>query len=138
MPNSSTSKQRATAPADCDAREFAIQVARIADANRCTDVVVLDLGGHSPLSDFFVLGTGTSARQMHATLDRMREFAHSVDRRAFRVADTSDAHWILADYIDVVVHLFDSSHRDYYDIDGLWDEAPRVPWDDGAPGAASA
>ncbi|RMF74368.1 MAG: ribosome silencing factor, partial [Planctomycetota bacterium] len=121
----------------CDGRTFAIETARIAAANRCEDVAVLDLRGLSPLADFFVLGTGSSARQMHATLDRLREYARTVDRAAFRIADTSDAVWILADYVDVVVHLFDAAHREYYDLDGLWDEAPRIDWTEPGEGADS-
>ena len=108
--------------------EFAIDVARLAADNRTEDVKVLDLRGLSNLTDFFVLGTGTSSRQMHAVVDLIRQHAKSLDRAPFGIADTRSATWILADYIDVVVHLFDAEHREYYDLDGLWGDAPQVDW----------
>ena len=121
----------ASAPAADDALDFAVAVARIAAANKTQDVAVLDLRGLSGLTDFFVIGTGTSDRQMHAVLDHIAAHAKAVDRRPFNIADTRSASWVLADYVDVVIHLFDAEHRDYYDLDGLWGDAPRVAWDGG-------
>ena len=111
-----------------DALGFAIAAARIAANHKTEDVEVLDLRGLSSFADFFVLGTGTSARQMHAVVDFLETHARKVDRTPFKVADSREAHWILADYVDVVVHLFDQQHRDYYDLAGLWGDAPRVEW----------
>ena len=89
---------------------------------------MLDLRGLSSLTDFFVIGTGTSDRQMHAVLDHIAEHARTVERRQFNVANTRATTWVLADYVDVVVHLFDADHREFYDLDGLWGDAPRVEW----------
>ena len=108
--------------------EFAIDVARLAADNHTENVKVLDLRGLSNLADFFVLGTGTSSRQIHAVVDLIRQHAKSLDRAPFGLADTQSATWILADYIDVVIHLFDAEHREYYDLDGLWGDAPEVDW----------
>lgn len=118
------------------ALEFARAVARIAAANKTEDVVLLDLRGLSSLTDFFVIGTGSSDRQMHAVFDRVAEHARALGRRPFKVARTRDAKWSLADYVDVVIHLFDAQHRDYYDLDGLWGDAPRIAW--GADGSAES
>ncbi len=109
-----------------DARDFALAAARIASDNKIEAVTVLDLRGLSTLADYFVIGTGTSTRQMHAVLDDLAEHAATLGRKAFHVADATDASWMLADYVDVVVHLFDEEHRSYYDLDGLWGDAPRV------------
>jgi ribosome-associated protein len=111
-----------------DALEFAVAVARIAAADQTDDVAVLDLRGLSGLTDFFVIGTGRSDRQMHAVLDHIADHARAVNRRAFGVTDTRASSWVLADYVDVVIHLFDEGHREYYDLDGLWGDAPRVEW----------
>jgi ribosome-associated protein len=119
-----------------DALEFACDAARIAAANKSEDVVLLDLRGLSSLTDFFVIGTGSSDRQMHAVFDRVAEHARALGRRPFKVARTRDAKWFLADYVDVVIHLFDTQHRDYYDLDGLWGDAPRIAW--GADGSAES
>ncbi len=111
-----------------DAKAFAIEVARIVADSRSENVCVLDLRGLSSLTDFFVIGTGTSDRQMHAVLDLIKKYAKSIDRRPYNIADSSSASWILADYIDVIIHLFDAEHRDFYDLDNLWGDAPRVDW----------
>jgi ribosome-associated protein len=112
---------------------FAVDAARIADDNRTEEITVLDLRGISSLADYFVLGTGTSDRQMHAVLYHLKQYAKTVERAPFRVADSQSSRWILADYVDVVVHLFDAEHREYYDLDGLWGDAPRIAWRDLLP-----
>lgn len=123
-----------TPPAE--ALGFAVEAARVAADARTDNVRVLDLRGVSGLADFFVLGTGTSDRQMRATLDRINDYAISIGRRAFRAPDVRSTSWLLADFVDVVVHLFDREHRDYYDLDGLWGDAPRVHWERPAPQSA--
>ena len=114
-----------------DALQFAIAAARIAVENKAEDVAVLDLRGLSGMTDFFVIGTGTSERQMGAVLDHVEDYAATVDRHPFNVRSQRTATWILADYVDVVVHLFDAAHREYYDLDGLWGDAPQVEWQGG-------
>jgi ribosome-associated protein len=112
-----------------EAAGFAIAAARIAAENRAEDVAVLDLRGLSSFADFFVVGTGTSDRQMHAALDFIADHARTLGRTPFRVANSREAYWILADYVDVVIHLFDAEHREYYDLESLWGDAPRVAWE---------
>lgn len=115
------------AKSDHDALSFAVQAARICADNRTEDLTVIDLRGLSSVADFFVIGTGTSDRQMRAALEQVQQFARTIGRKAYRVSET-DRTWTLADYVDVIVHLFDSSHRSYYDLDGLWGDAPRIEW----------
>lgn len=121
--------ETASAASNDDGRAFALAAARIAAENKTENVCVLDLRGLSTLADFFVIGTGTSSRQMHAVLDHILEHARGVGRRHFNISDSTDASWLLADYVDVVIHLFDEEHRRYYDLDGLWGDAPRLAWD---------
>jgi ribosome-associated protein len=122
-------EEKQAAETDDDAREFALAVARIAAENKTAEVEVLDLRGLSSFADFFVLGTGTSQRQMHAVADLVEEYARAVGRAPFRVSDSREAHWMLTDYVDVVLHLFDAEHRDYYDLSNLWGDAPRLRWE---------
>ena len=105
---------------------FALDAARIASELKVEQIVLLDLRGLTSLADFFVIGTGTSDRQMHAVLHEIKQFAKTVERTPLRVSDSGSSAWILADYVDVVVHLFDSDSREYYDLDGLWGHAPEV------------
>lgn len=116
---------------DDDARAFALGAARVAADYRLDDVAVIDLRGLTGVADYFVLATGTSGRQMHAVLDLISDHARRFGRKPYRVGDSDSGSWILADYVDVVVHLFDATHRSYYDLDGLWGDAPRVDWRNG-------
>lgn len=114
-------------PAD-DALAFAVRAAQIASEHRAEDIRVLDVRGLSSLADAFVIGTGTSDRQMRAVLDRVDQFARGVGRKRFKITGIQSSNWVLADYIDVVIHLFDPARRGYYDLDGLWGDAPLVEW----------
>ena len=115
-----------TTPQDDATYRFALDAARIATDLKVEDVAILDLRGLTSLADFFVIGTGTSDRQMHAVVFELKQFAKTLDRTPLRVSDSSTSSWILADYVDIVVHLFDADAREYYDLEGLWGHAPQV------------
>ncbi len=109
-------------------RKFAIDVAKLAAATRCTNVVVLDLRGVSPITDFFVLATGTSARQMRTVCDDAAEFGGQNGFRALTQSGVEGETWMLIDFVDVVVHVFNGEARLFYDLESLWGDAPRVEW----------
>ncbi len=113
-------------PDSTDARQFAIEVARIAADDLCEDVVVQDLRGISEVCDFFVICTGTSDRQMRTVVDHVQERAKVLGQNRFGLAGYDEAHWILADYVDVVVHVFSAEARAYYDLELLWGDAKRI------------
>ena len=115
------------------ARQFAIQSARLAANTRCHNVVVLEVGGISPVTDFLVLATGTSPRQMKTVCDELEEMAEGQNEHPLsRVGDDS-ASWTCIDFVDVVVHVFSQDARGYYDLDGLWGDATRVEWKEERP-----
>jgi ribosome-associated protein len=119
------------------ARQFAIQSARLAANTRCTNVVVLDVNGISPVTDFLVLATGTSPRQMKTVCDELEEMAEGRGERPLsRVGDDSSS-WTCIDFVDVVVHVFSADARGYYNLDGLWGDAMPVTWPETAEQAAT-
>jgi ribosome-associated protein len=109
-------------------RSLAVEAARAAEQNNCTDIVVLDLRGVSPVTDYFVIATGTSNRQMRSVHDDIIARGQSAGQRVWQVAGLEAADWIVLDFVDVVVHLFDAEHRRYYDLEMMWGDAPRVRW----------
>ena len=113
---------------DMSGLEFARKAARIAADNHTEEIVILDLRGLSSVADFFVIGTGTSDRQIRATSDDIAEFGRKHDHEPFGVSGYETATWLLADYVDVVIHLFDAEKRRYYDLELLWGDAPRIEW----------
>jgi ribosome-associated protein len=108
------------------ARSFALAAAKVADERRCSDIVVLDLKGKSPATDYFVIVTGTSDRQMRTVADEIREVARERSRQCFGSAGYEQGRWILLDFIDVVIHIFDAEYRDYYALELLWGDAKKL------------
>jgi len=110
------------------ARQLAIEAARIAGDRHGEDIVVLDLRGISPVADYFVIFTGTSSRQMGGVADEIADTAAKAGHRVLHVAGLRSGQWVLLDFFDVVVHIFDDEHRQYYDLELIWGDAPRVRW----------
>jgi len=109
-------------------REFAVDAARLAAERRCKDIVVLDLKGKSPATDYFVIATGTSGRQMRTVADEISDAAKEIGLKRFGRAGYEQGRWILLDFVDIVVHLFDSEYRDYYDLELLWGKKKKIVW----------
>lgn len=120
--------RRKTAAAQEQARALAIEAARLMSDDKCEDVVVLDLRGLSSVCDFFVISTGTSARQMRAVAEHIEAAAKLRGEKPFSTSGETDSAWIVLDYVDVVMHVFDAAHRGFYELETLWGDAPRVEW----------
>ena len=110
------------------ARTLAIEAARIASDSHCEDVVILDLRDISPVTDYFIVATGTSSRQMRSVADDIALYGKGIGQPAWQKAGIDSSQWVLLDFVDVVVHLFDEQARGYYDLELMWGEAPRVEW----------
>jgi ribosome-associated protein len=111
------------------AKDFAQAAAVLAADRHCSDIVVLDLKGKSPATDYFVIVTGTSDRQMRTVADEISEQARKRGLERFGRAGYEQGRWILLDYVDVVIHIFDTEYRDYYDLELLWGDAKRLNWE---------
>jgi len=103
-----------------------LEAAGLARDRHCSDVVVLDLRGKSPATDYFVVATGTSSRQMRTVTDQIKKIADKHGMHIFGRAGYHQARWILLDFVDVVIHIFDSDYRDYYGLDMLWGDAETI------------
>jgi ribosome-associated protein len=111
------------------ARRLAVDAARLASDSHASDVLVLDLRGISPVTDYFVIATGTSGRQLRSIAEDIRTHGKQTGQKVWQTAGLDGGQWIVLDFVDVVVHLFDAEHRRYYDLELIWGEAPRVEWD---------
>jgi ribosome-associated protein len=114
--------------ASADPETFAAYVARLMVDSHCEDAIVLDVREVSQVTDYFVIGTGTSDRQIRAVSEELEEMAKAEGRTAFGIQGGESAQWIVVDFVDVVVHLFTGEARGYYDLESLWADARRVPW----------
>lgn len=112
------------------ARAFAIEAARLASDMRCEHVVVIDVHEQSPVTDFVVVASGTSDRQMASVLDDIQELGKEHDHADARTNLDERSLWLLADFADVVVHLFEPGTRAHYDLEMLYGNSPFVEWQD--------
>ena len=103
-------------------------VARIAEDLRAQDVTVLDLREVTSICDFFVIATGASTRLMRAVVEEVNKQFKS-DKWPFRQLEgAQNDQWILADFGDLILHMFHPEARELYDLEGLWADAPSVDW----------
>lgn len=86
----------------------------------------MDLRGIAAFTDFFLICSGTSQRQMRAIADRVEEKLRSRRYSILHKEGYEEASWILLDYVDLVVHVFSPETRGYYDLERLWADAPRM------------
>lgn len=110
-------------------RSFAMEAARLVRDDKCEDVVVLDIRGISSVSDYVIVASGTSERQMRSVLQHVEELGASMGFKPFRASRDDRTAWLLIDFVDVVVHLFEPNTRAHYDLEMLWGDAPRVDWE---------
>jgi len=107
--------------------DLAIAIARVIEETRGKDIRVLDLRSVTEVFDYFVIATGSSRRQMHAVSDEIERIVKANwgdEKRG--IEGYNESRWIVLDYGDVVVQLFDSDSRDYWDLEHLWGDAKRV------------
>lgn len=112
-----------------DALERAKMAARIIAENKGTDIKILDLREITQAFDFFVIGSGTSRRQLHAISDEIDDIFEKKLKDIRRgINGYQESRWIVLDYNDVVIHLFDPEVRDFYALEELWGKGSIVPF----------
>ena len=105
--------------------ERALIAARAADDKRGSNVLILDLRGLSSVTDYFVIVDAQTEVQVRAVTDGVAEALAEHGVSPLRKEGWADARWVLLDYGDVVVHIFRTEEREYYDLERLWGDAPR-------------
>ena len=115
--------------AEEQARALAARCAREAYARRGDDIVIYDLRGRTDIADSFIVASGTSRRQLQAIAAGVQEAAEELSEKLLGREGLDVGNWILLDYGDCVVHLFQAEVRSYYDLEMLWGDAPRVDWE---------
>lgn len=110
-----------------DARELARRAAAAADGKKAIDILVLDLQGLTTIADYFVICSGASTTQVGAIADGISQALAREGVRPSHVEGEAEATWVLMDYGDVVVHIFEGQTRAYYSLERLWGDAKRLP-----------
>jgi ribosome-associated protein len=109
-------------------RAVAAKAARAASAKQAEDVVVLDVSTLIVITDYFVICSAGTQRQVKTVIEAVEEGVRTIGAKPIRREGEAGAGWWLLDYVDVVVHVFGTEERDYYDLERLWRDAPRLHW----------
>jgi len=111
-----------------------VVAARAADAKSGEDTVILSMGDVLGITDAFVITSGRNARQVRTIVDEVeKRVKESGGGSPARVEGLDDARWVLLDYGDFLVHVFLDEAREYYDLEHLWADAGRIPWEPAEP-----
>ncbi|MGH9323981.1 MAG: ribosome silencing factor [Vicinamibacteria bacterium] len=102
---------------------IAVEAAR---DKKALDILVLDLQGLASFTDYFLICSGTSHRQLETIADEVEEKVRGSKRKPSHVEGYPRGEWILMDYVDFVVHIFTPTSRAYYDLERLWGDAKRL------------
>lgn len=108
------------------AQERAIKCAALALDKKALDVKVLEIGRISSIADYLVLASGRSDKQTQAIADSVRQGLKKFGK-ALDIEGVKEGKWIVIDYGDVIVHVFQEDMRRYYNLDELWSAAPSIP-----------
>jgi ribosome-associated protein len=107
-------------------RDKAMLCAREAVQCKALDLVLLDVTGLSSFTDYFLICSGKSSRQVQGIADNLAEALARAGVKPLGIEGRTDGHWILMDYADVVIHVFYEPVRYFYDLESLWSDAKRV------------
>ena len=114
---------------DEDARQLATAVARIADDAHATNIIVLQVGDLLSLTEYFVIASASNRRLVNAIVDGVEaEVKSQLDRAPIRVEGAREQQWVLIDYGDIILHVFLDEIRDFYEIERLYTDVPKLDW----------
>lgn len=111
--------------ADTGSWEKALLLTRLALEKKAGDLAVLDVREMTSIADYFIICSGRSDRQVQSIAQGL-EGNSAAGVKPFAVEGAGRGHWVLMDFSDVIVHVFYEPVRRFYDLDGLWGDAPRV------------
>jgi len=109
-----------------DGRTKALECARAALDKKAVDLVVLDVGALTSIADYLVICTGKSDRQVQAIAQAVETELREQGERPVAIEGMARGQWVLIDGADVIVHVFYKPVREFYDLERLWEHAPRV------------
>ena len=111
-------------------RELAEKAASLASEKKAYKILIMEVTGKSSLSDYIIICHGKSTRQVKAVAEHIREKLKKEGVRLIGSEGLSEGRWVLLDYSDVIIHIFQEPLRVFYDLEGLWSDAPSFLYED--------
>ncbi|MGC8659904.1 MAG: ribosome silencing factor [Desulfomonilaceae bacterium] len=108
-----------------DSRERAFRFLRAALSKKAFRPILLRLDKITPIADYFLIVSGRSARHATAIAEAIIEAAHVDSTKPYSTEGMKQGNWVLLDFGEIIIHVFQDQSRDFYDLEGLWSDAPR-------------
>ena len=116
-----------------EGRQWAVVAAQAADAKQAHDIVVLDVGDVLAITECFLIASAPNTRLVRTIAEAIEEALRDAGGpKPLRTEGLGDLHWVLLDFGDLVAHIFLQETRDYYELERLWGDVPKVNWTEGA------
>lgn len=96
------------------------------DADKAEDIVTIDLKGQTPISDYMIVASGTSSRQVGALAEKLQERLKGLGLDDIRIEGKDQCNWVIVDAGDVIIHLFRPEVREFYNIEKMWQPHPHI------------
>jgi ribosome-associated protein len=126
-------KEHAEGQQPLSTKEKALVCAREASAHKAVDLVLLEVTGLTSYTDYFIICSGKSSRQVQGLADKLEANLANLGIKPLGIEGRGEGHWILMDYADVIIHIFYEPVRYFYDLESLWSDAERVLWSGDVP-----
>src|SRR5258706_5996866 len=110
--------------------QWAMLAARAASSKKAVDPIILDVGDVLSITDSFVIVSATNTRKVRTIADEIEaQITEAGGPKPLRIEGLDDLKWVLVDYGEFVVHVFLQETREYYELERLWSDVPRVEWE---------
>ena len=113
-----------------DVYKIVRDAAREAEGKKAEDIVILDLRNKCDFTDFFIICTGMTVRHLCVIIDSMEKKLLTLGLKKDHLEGYPDSEWILADFNELIIHVFTEEKRGFYELEHLWGDAPRLDLDE--------
>ena len=113
-----------------EAKELTKLAVKALEDKKGEDIRVIDIHGVSVLADYFIIASGTNKNQVQALVDNVDETLGRAGYEAKQMEGYATANWVLLDYNDIIVHVFDSENRLFYDLERIWRDGKTISLDE--------
>lgn len=112
-----------------DNLKMALDVAKMLDNKKASDIKLIDISSKSSFADYMILATGGSMRQLSALVDDVEDVFAKLDIMPKNVEGKQNSEWVLVDYRDILINIFTKDARDKYNIEKVWGDCPEIEFE---------
>ena len=113
-----------------NAKELAAKIVEALEDKKAEDIKIIDISQVSVIADYFIIASGTNKNQVQALVDNVDETLGRAGYEAKQMEGYATANWVLLDYSDIIVHVFDSENRLFYDLERIWRDGKTISLDE--------